>query len=269
MIIIKSCAFRYVKFWKSAFPTLFKYSGDIAKTGDTSYLRCRFQSHTSISVVKASTWKLIFMIFMKNKCAWHLFCAVWQRGSRVMPLFEFCYIHIEKVCVFNSLMLPQCSSHSNTTSYTLSLYRVDVHVIQVWEPTQGARELCPFFNFLHNHIEKACVLSFLHSFQANPMKWSMDNSYEEEMSMTFFLWGQFQGFDKYAPFSKILVFHIENVCVSNSFLSFRVTPMKLAALDRYEELMFIQNLINSYKSKKFCFLFLFFTWCLHELWQLG
>ena len=219
MITIKSRAFCYVKFWKSVFQTLFKYRGDIAKTGDNSYIRCRFQSHTSISVVKASTWKLIYLISMMNKCAWNLFCEVRQRGSRVMPLFWNCYIYIEKSCVFNSLRLPQCSTHSNTTSYTWSLYRVDVHVIQVWEPTQVFLELCPFLNVLHNHIEKACVLNFFHSFQANPMKLSMHNSYEEEMSMTLFLWGQFQGFNKYAPFSKILLIHRENVCVSNSFLS--------------------------------------------------
>ena len=257
MIIIQSRAFRYVKFWNSVFPTLFKYRGDIAKTGDTSYLRCRFQSHTSISVVKASTWKLIFMIFMKNKCAWHLFCAVWQRGSRVMPLFEFCYIHIEKVCVFNSLMLPQCSSHSNTTSYTLSLYRVDVHVIQVWEPTQGARELCPFFNFLHNHIEKACVLSFLHSFQANPMKWSMDNSYEEEMPMTFFLWGQFQGFNKYAPFQSSYLSIRECLCLK--LLPQFSSHSNETALDPYEELMFIQNLINLHHTNQRNFVVYFFS----------
>jgi len=43
----------------------------------------------------------------------------------------------------------------------------------------------PLMNFLHNHIEKACVLNFCHSFQADPMKLSMHKSYEEEMSMTF------------------------------------------------------------------------------------
>jgi len=122
------------------------------------------------------------------------------------------------------------------------------------------------------HIENVCVSNSFLSFQANPMKLSMHNSYEEEMSMSFFLWGQFQGFNKYAPLSKILLIHIENVCVSNSFLSFQVTTMKLAELDPYEEEMSIQNLINlnhnkhtSCNSKKFCFLFLFFTWCLHEL----
>jgi len=88
--------------------------------------------------------------------------------------------------------------------------------------------------------------------------------------MAFFLRGQFQGFNKYAPFSKLLLIHIENVCVSNSFLSFQVTPMKLAALwslwrvDVHTKL----DKLTSYKSKTFCFLFLFFTWCLHELWQL-
>jgi len=62
MTIIKSRAFRYVMFWKSVFPTLFKYCSDIAKKRDKSYIRCGFQSHTSISVVKASTWKLIYLI---------------------------------------------------------------------------------------------------------------------------------------------------------------------------------------------------------------
>jgi len=51
-------------------------------------------------------------------------------------------------------------------------------------------------------------------------------------------------------FQKILLIHIENVCVSNSFLSFQVTPMKLAALDPYEELMFIQNLINLHHTNQ-------------------
>ena len=68
---------------------------------------------------------------------------------------------------------------------------------------RGLESYAPFLNFLHNHKEKACVLNFFQSFQANPMKLSMHNSYEEEMSMTFFLWGQFQGFNKYAPFSKL------------------------------------------------------------------
>ena len=77
---------------------------------------------------------------------------------------------------------------------------------------RGLESYAPFLNFLHNHI--ACVLNFFQSFQANPMKLSMHNSYEEEMSITFFLWGQFQGFSQYAPFSKLLLIHIENVCVS-------------------------------------------------------
>ena len=123
---------------------------------------------------------------------------------------------------------------------------------------RGFESYAPFLNFLHNHIEKACVLNFFHSFQANPMKLFMHNSYEEEMSMTFFLLGQFQSFNKYAPFSTILLIHIENVCVSNSFLSFQVTPMKLAALDAYEELMFIQNLINLHHTNQRNFVFYFF-----------
>ena len=81
--------------------TLLKYHGDIAKTGDKSSLHCRFQSNTYTKVVKASTWKLLYMILMKIKCACHLFCEVWQRGSPVMPLFWNWYIHIEKVCVSN------------------------------------------------------------------------------------------------------------------------------------------------------------------------
>jgi len=72
------CAFCYVKFCKS---WLFKYHGDIAKTGDKSStlpfsVRCRFQSNTFTKVVKASTWKLLYMILMKIKCAWHLFSEV-------------------------------------------------------------------------------------------------------------------------------------------------------------------------------------------------
>ena len=121
---------------------------------------------------------------------------------------------------------------------------------------RGFESYDPFLNFLHNHIEKVCVLNFFHSFQANPMKLSMHNSYQEEMSMTFFLWGQFQDFNKYAHFSKIFLIHIENVCVPNSFLSFQVTPMKRAALDPYEELMFIQNLINLHQRN---FVFYFFS----------
>ena len=77
--------------------------------------------------------------------------------------------------------------------------------------------------------------------------------------MTFFLWGQFQGFNKYAPFSRLLLIQVENVCVSNSFLSFQVTPMKLAVLDPYEELMFIQNVINLHHTNKRIFVFYFFS----------
>ena len=124
---------------------------------------------------------------------------------------------------------------------------------------RGLESYATFLNFFHNHIEKACVLNFFLSFQANPMKLSMHNSYEEEMSMTFFLWRQFQGFNKCAPFSKILLIHIENLCVSNSFLSFQVTPMKLAVLDPYEELMFIQNLINLHHTNQRNLVFYFFS----------
>ena len=100
MIITKSRAFRYVKFWKSVFPTLFKYRGDIAKTGDKLYIRCRFQSHTYIPVVKASTWKLIYLIFMKNKCAWHLFCEVRQREvPELCPFLKLLYPYRENVCL--------------------------------------------------------------------------------------------------------------------------------------------------------------------------
>ena len=114
---------------------------------------------------------------------------------------------------------------------------------------RGLESYAPFLNFLHNHI--ACVLNFFQSFQANPMKLSLHNSYEEEMSITFFLWGQFQGFNQYAPFSKLLLIHLENVCVSNSFLSVQVTPMKLAALDPYEDVHTkLDKLTYSYKSKK-------------------
>ena len=80
--------------------TLFKNHGDITKTGDTLSLRCRFQSNTYSKVVKASTWKLLYMILMKIKCAWHLLCEVGHRGFRVMSLFEI-GIHIEKFCVSN------------------------------------------------------------------------------------------------------------------------------------------------------------------------
>ena len=125
--------------------------------------------------------------------------------------------------------------------------------------TGGSRVMPLFLNFLYNHIEKACVLNFFRSFQANPMKLSMYNSYEEEMSMTLFLWRQFQGFNKCAPFSKILLIHIENLCVSNSFLSFQVTPMKLAVLDPYEELMFIQNLITLHHTNQRNLVFYFFS----------
>jgi len=124
---------------------------------------------------------------------------------------------------------------------------------------RGFESYAPFFNFLHNHIEKACVLNVFHSFHANPMKLSMHTSYEEKMSMTLFLLGKFQGFNKYAPFSTILLIHIENVCDSNSFLSFQVTPMKLTTLDPYEELMFIQNLINLHHTNQRNFVFNFLS----------
>ena len=81
LIIIKSRAFRYAKFWKFVFPTLFKYRGDI---GDTSYIRCRFVSY----VYRSCKGIHMKVEIPKNKCAWHLFCEVRQRGSRVMPLFE-------------------------------------------------------------------------------------------------------------------------------------------------------------------------------------
>ena len=42
-----------------------------------------------------------------------------------------------------------------------------------------------------------------------------------------------------SPFSKFLYIHIEKVCVSNSFHSFQVIPMKLATLIPYVELMFM------------------------------
>ena len=81
------CVFRYVKFLKSVFLTMFKYRGDIAKTGDKSSLCCFFQSNSNTTVVKISKWKLIYMNFIKSKCAWHMFCVRFGTGSRVMPLF--------------------------------------------------------------------------------------------------------------------------------------------------------------------------------------
>ena len=90
-----------IKFWKYVFPTMFKYRGNIAKTGDKSSLRCFFQSNTNTTVVKISKWNLIYMHVIKSKCAWHLFCEVRHRSSRVMPLFWNCYIRIKKFCVLN------------------------------------------------------------------------------------------------------------------------------------------------------------------------
>ena len=52
-------AFCDVKFWKSVFPTMIKYRGDIAKTGDKSSLRC--SCNTCTTVVKVSEWKFIYM----------------------------------------------------------------------------------------------------------------------------------------------------------------------------------------------------------------
>ena len=82
----------YVKFWKS---WLCSSTTATSRKQVTHLLRCRFQSNTT------STWKLLYMILMKIKCAWHLFCEVWHMGSRVMPLFWNWYIHIEKVSVSN------------------------------------------------------------------------------------------------------------------------------------------------------------------------
>ena len=88
-------AFLYVKFWKSVFPTMFKYRGDIAKTGDKSSLGCFFQSNTDTTVVKVSKWKLINMNFIKSKCAWHLFYEVWHGGYALF--FEIVKIRTKKV----------------------------------------------------------------------------------------------------------------------------------------------------------------------------
>jgi len=40
---------------------MISYRSDIAKTGDKSSLRCRFQSNTYTTVVKVSEWKFIYM----------------------------------------------------------------------------------------------------------------------------------------------------------------------------------------------------------------
>ena len=134
---------------------------------------------------------------------------------------------------------------------------------------RGLESYTPFLNFLHNHIEKACVLNVFQSFQANPMKLSMHNSYEEEMPMTFFLWGQFQGFNKYAPFQSSYLSIRECLCLKllPQFLSHSnetCCAWYLWRVDVHTKL----DKLTSYKSKKFCCLFLFFTRCLHELWQL-
>jgi len=92
------CAFCYVTFWKS---WLCSSTTATSRKHVTNRLRCRFQTTTYTKVVKASTWKLLYMILIKIKCAWHLFCEVWHMGSRVMPLFWNWYIHIEKVSVSN------------------------------------------------------------------------------------------------------------------------------------------------------------------------
>ena len=97
------CAFCYVKFWKS---WLCSITTVTSRKQVTNCLRCRFQSNTYTKVVKASTWKLLYMLLMKIKCAWHLFCEVVHRGSRVMPLFWNWYIHIVIVSnFFNSFQI--------------------------------------------------------------------------------------------------------------------------------------------------------------------
>jgi len=70
--------------WQIVFTLLFSVEEDLYTT-----------------VVKTSKRKLLYMLSMNGKCGWHLFCEVRHRGSRVIPLFWYCNILIEKVCISN------------------------------------------------------------------------------------------------------------------------------------------------------------------------
>ena len=96
--------------------------------------------NTSTAVVKASKWKLIYMISMKNKCAWHLFCEVRQRVSIVMPFLKLLYPYRESLCL---KLLPQFSSHVNETCCTCILWRV--YERHMFCEALLVPELCPFF----------------------------------------------------------------------------------------------------------------------------
>ena len=115
----------------------------------------------------------------------------------------------------------------------------------------------PFWN-CYIHIEKVCVFNSFHNFQANPVKLSMHTSHEEEMSMTFFLWGQLQGFNKYAPFLKILITYpyIECFCLKllpqfSSHSNETCCAWSLWTVDVHITL----DKLTSYKSINFVFYF--------------
>ena len=82
------CAFCYVKFWMSWLYTSTTAPSRKQVTNSLYVAVFSLILNTYTKVVKAFTWKLLYMILMKSSCAWHLFCEVWHRGSGVMHLFE-------------------------------------------------------------------------------------------------------------------------------------------------------------------------------------
>jgi len=79
---------------------MFKYRGDIAKTGDTSSLRCFFQSNTNTTVVKISKMKVGIHELCKRVNV-HDICFV-KFGTRVPELCPFLKLlnpYKESLCI--------------------------------------------------------------------------------------------------------------------------------------------------------------------------
>ena len=105
------------KFWKSVCPTLFKYHGDIAKTGDKSSLLCHVYFNTKNTDFKSSKWKLLYKQFVwatlvrgdwvddrsPSKTWWYLCQPVLSSeddSSHMICNVPLCALKIKIYCVF-------------------------------------------------------------------------------------------------------------------------------------------------------------------------
>jgi len=111
------CAFCYVKFWKS---WLCSSTTATSRKQVTNRLRCRFQSNTYTKVVKASTWKLLYMILMKM----HDICFV-RFGTGVPELCPFFKIGIS--------IKRKFVSQTSSTVFKSSLKKNMVFLWQSWD----------------------------------------------------------------------------------------------------------------------------------------